>query len=561
MAHFHGFTGGKGGGSYANIVREKYRELGKYKSDVDESKSLENFDLVGRFKNADEVVSYVESEFESVIGCEYMKQPKNMRDPNKGRKPLANLVVTLPRELFDAWTDGPTTKTVDWYDEKTDSVVKKEVGLKTYERNITPEMRENIKGFGSHVLDFLKSQGFEEENILYGMVHMDEGTPHVEVGILCKTQSMQSVKDADGKRVKGADGKYLKSMQDTISYGNAIPQKAKMRKFHEDFDEHMANVYGKKGLILTGATKGNKTAEEMREYRKEQENINAQQVALCKAREEAENAKQNAKLSVQAELKDVMTSVKAYSETVTAEVNAKSESVERASETLVARTRELISSEVASMNVQKSELASSESAIFSTSEMLVNTSLSVDVVSENVQSEKAVQTAYASTLEHKEERLSATASALATRSAEVEQKSLHADNVLKQAEKEKAEAQEHKAWVKTALERFDGLREKANSYLDNLKAWIKGEKEEEEKENKRIISIATAHIMDMEQSGALKSIADAVREEAQEHMDNLETVVSTDPNDIAIDPKQVETPEELDFSQFEVKPKQNQRTF
>ena len=163
-----------------------------------------------------------------------------------------------------------------------------------------------------------------------------------------------------------------------------------------------------------------------------------------------------------------------------------------------------------------------------------------------------------------DERLSATASALATRSAEVEQKSLHADNVLKQAEKEKAEAQEHKAWVKTALERFSGLREKANSYLDSLKDWIKGEKEEEEKENKRIISIATAHIMDMEQSGALKSIADAVREEAQEHMDNLETVVSTDPNDIAIDPKQVETPEqseELDFSQFEVKPKQNQQTF
>lgn len=564
MAHFHGFTGGKNGGSYANIVREKYRELDGYKSDVDQSKSLENFDLVGRFKNADEVISYVENEFESVVGCEYMKQPKNMRDPNKGRKPLANLVVTLPRELFDAWTDGPTTKQVDWYDEKTDTVVKKEVGLKTYERNITPQMRENIKGFGSHVLDFLETQGFEKENILYGMVHMDEGTPHVEVGILCKTQSMQSVKGEDGKRVKGADGKYLKSMQDTISYGNAIPQKAKMRKFHENFDEYMSNVYGKKGLILTGATKGNKTAEEMREYREEQANINAQQVALRKAREDAENAKQNARLTVQAELKGVMDSVKAYSETVTAEVNAKSESVERTSETLITRTRELISSEVASMNIQKSELASSESAIFSTSEMLVNTSLSVTMVSENVENEKAVQTAYASELARTDERLSATASALATRSAEVEQKSLHADNVLKQAEKEKAEAQEHKAWVKTALERFSGLREKANSYLDSLKDWIKGEKEEEEKENKRIISIATAHIMDMEQSGALKSIADAVREEAQEHMDNLETVVSTDPNDIAIDPKQVETPEqaeELDFSQFEVKPKQNQRTF
>lgn len=564
MAHFHGFTGGKNGGSYANIVREKYRELDGYKSDVDQSKSLENFDLVGRFKNADEVISYVENEFESVVGCEYMKQPKNMRDPNKGRKPLANLVVTLPRELFDAWTDGPTTKQVDWYDEKTDTVVKKEVGLKTYERNITPQMRENIKGFGSHVLDFLEIQGFEKENILYGMVHMDEGTPHVEVGILCKTQSMQSVKGEDGKRVKGADGKYLKSMQDTISYGNAIPQKAKMRKFHENFDEYMSNVYGKKGLILTGATKGNKTAEEMREYREEQANINAQQVALRKAREDAENAKQNARLTVQAELKGVMDSVKAYSETVTAEVNAKSESVERTSETLITRTRELISSEVASMNIQKSELASSESAIFSTSEMLVNTSLSVTMVSENVENEKAVQTAYASELARTDERLSATASALATRSAEVEQKSLHADNVLKQAEKEKAEAQEHKAWVKTALERFSGLREKANSYLDSLKDWIKGEKEEEEKENKRIISIATAHIMDMEQSGALKSIADAVREEAQEHMDNLETVVSTDPNDIAIDPKQVETPEqaeELDFSQFEVKPKQKQRTF
>lgn len=563
MAHFHGFTGGKGGGSYANIVREKYRELDGYKSDVDQSKSLENFDLVGRFKNADEVISYVENEFESVIGCEYMKQPKNMRDPNKGRKPLANLVVTLPRELFDEWTDGPTTKTVDWYDEKTDSVVKKEVGLKTYERNITSQMRENIKGFGSHVLDFLESQGFEKENILYGMVHMDEGTPHVEVGILCKTQSMQSVKGEDGKRVKGADGKYLKAMQDTISYGNAIPQKAKMRKFHEDFDEYMANVYGKKGLILTGATKGNKTAEEMREYRAEQENINAQQVALRKAREEAENAKANAQLSVQAELKDVMNSVKAYSETVTAEVSAKSESVERASETLITRTRQLISSEVASMNAQKSELASSERAIFSTSENVESMRLSVVMASENVENEKAVQTAYASELAHTDERLSATASALATRSAEVEQKSLHADNVLKMAEKEKAEAQEHKTWVKTALERFDGLREKANGYLDSLKDWIKGEKEEEEKENKRLISLATAHIMDMEQSGALKSIADAVRAEANEHMDNLETVVTTDPNDIVIDPTQFETPddvEKIDFSNFEIKPKQNQHT-
>lgn len=560
MAHFHGFTGGKNGGSYANIVREKYRELDGYKSDVDQSKSLENFDLVGRFKNADDVISYVENEFESVVGCEYMKQPKNMRDPEKGRKPLANLVVTLPRELFDQWTDGPTTKTVDWYDQKTDSVIKKEVGLKTYERNITPEMRENIKGFGSHVLDFLETQGFEKENILYGMVHMDEGTPHVEVGILCKTQSMQSVKDADGKRVKGADGKYLKAMQDTISYGNAIPQKAKMSKFHENFDDYMADVYGKKGLILTGATKGNKTAEEMREYREEQANINAQQVALRKAREDAENAKQNAKLSVQAELKDVMTSVKAYSETVTAEVNAKSESVERASETLVARTRELISSEVSSMNVQKSELASSESAIFSTSEMLVNTSLSVGMVSENVENEKAVQTEYASTLATADERLSATATAVAMRSESVEQQSIHASNMLKSATEESKKAQEHKAWVKTALERFDGLREKANSYLSNLKDWIKGEKEEEEKENKRIISLVTAHIMDMEQSGALKSIADSLKAEASEHMDNLETVVTTDPNDIAIDPKQVEAPEELDFSQFEVKPKQNQQT-
>lgn len=560
MAHFHGFTGGKNGGAYANIVREKYRELDGYKSDVDQSKSLENFDLVGRFKNADEVINHVEKEFESVVGCEYMKQPKNMRDPNKGRKPLANLVVTLPRELFDAWTDGPTTKEIDWYDEKTDTVVKKEVGLKTYERNITPEMRENIKGFGSHVLNFLETQGFDKENVLYGMVHMDEGTPHVEVGILCKTQSMQSVKGEDGKRVKGADGKYLKAMQDTISYGNAIPQKAKMSKFHENFDEYMANVYGKKGLILTGATKGNKTAEEMREYREEQANINAQQVALRKAREDAENAKANAQLSVQAELKGVMDSVKAYSETVTAEVSAKSESVERASETLITRTRKLISSEVASMNVQKSELASSESMISSTSQTVENTSLSVVLMSETVQSEKAVQTEYASTLATAGERLSATATAVAMRSESVEQQSIHASNMLKSATEESKKAQEHKAWVKTALERFDGLREKANSYLSNLKDWIKGEKEEEEKENKRIISLVTAHIMDMEQSGALKSIADSLKAEASEHMDNLETVVTTDPNDIAIDPKQVEAPEELDFSQFEVKPKQNQQT-
>lgn len=563
MAHFHGFTGGKGGGSYANIVREKFRELGKYKSDVDESKSLENFDLVGRFKNADEVINHVEKEFESVVGCEYMKQPKNMRDPKKGRKPLANLVVTLPRELFDEWTDGPTTKTVDWYDEKTDTVVKKEVGLKTYERNITPQMRENIKGFGSHVLNFLESQGFEKENILYGMVHMDEGTPHVEVGILCKTQSLQSVKDADGKRVKGADGKYLKSMQDTISYGNAIPQKAKMRKFHENFDEYMANVYGKKGLILTGATKGNKTAEEMREYREEQANINAQQVALRKARESAEQEKANARATVKTELQDIMQDVARYSESVTAKVNAKSEIIERTSETLIERTQELISSDVTSMSMRKSELASSESAIFSTSENVVTASLSVVAMSENVQSEKAVQTSITSELTATSEHLTATASALATHSEAVEQKSLQADNMFKSAKEESAKAQEHKTWVKSALERFDGLREKASCYLDSLKAWIKSEKEEEEKENKRLISLATTAIMDMEQSGALKSIADSLKEDANEHMDNLETVVTTDPDDIVIDPTQFEMSddvEKIDFRNFGIKPKQNQRT-
>ena len=65
--------------------------------------------------------------------------------------------------------------------------------------------------------------------------------------------------------------------------------------------------------------------------------------------------------------------------------------------------------------------------------------------------------------------------------------------------------------------------------------------------------------MDMEQSGALKSIADAVRAEANEHLDNLETVVTTDPNDIVIDPTQFETPddvEKIDFSNFEIKPNQ-----
>lgn len=563
MAHFHGFTGGKGGGSYANIVREKYRELDKYKSDVDGSKSLENFDLVGRFKNADEVINYVEGEFKDVIGCEYMEQPKNMRDPEKGRKPLANLVVTLPRELFDEWTDGPTTKQVDWYDKKTDNVVKKEVELKTYERNITPEMRENIRGFGAHVLDFLKTQGFEKENILYGMVHMDEGTPHVEVGILCKTQSMQSVKNADGKRVKGADGKYLKAMQDTISYGNAIPQKAKMRKFHENFDEYMAGVYGKKGFILTGTTKGNKTAEEMREYREEQANINAQQVALRKAREEAENAKANAQLVVQAELKATVGAVTQYSESITAKVNAQSEAVKHTSETIAMRARSAQRSTIVSLSAQKSELVSSESAIFSTSQCVENTSLSIAMVSENMQSEKAVQTAYADTLVSTSERLSATASALAIRSETVEQQSIHASNVFKTATEEHEKAQEHKAWVKTALERFGSLREKANNYLSSLKEWIKGEKEEEEKENKRLISIATAAVMDLEQSGALQSIADDIRNKANEHMDNLETVVTTDPDAIAIDPSQFETPEQaekIDFSQFETKPKQNQRT-
>lgn len=270
MANFKGYSGG----NMENIVAEKFRELDSYNNAVHPEYTKNNYELLGRFKSSEEVSEYVYSEFEKVKGIDYYDQPKNMREGDKAVNCLVNLVVNLPQELMDEWTVS---------DEDKDKPA--------CERDFGEEGRAKIKEFGGHVLDFLKTQPFGDD-LLYAQMHMDETTPHVEVGFFPRAKGKRPVLDADGhkiqvgtREIKHKDGSvtvrktYQQEECDTVSSAKVL-SKTYLQDFHKDLDAYMTKVYGVPKLFHNGRTMGNKTLEEYKAMKEQTNALDSRENAL-----------------------------------------------------------------------------------------------------------------------------------------------------------------------------------------------------------------------------------------------------------------------------------------
>lgn len=270
MANFKGYSGG----NMENIVAEKFRELDSYNNAVHPEYTKNNYELLGRFKSSEEVSDYVYSEFEKVKGIDYYDQPKNMREGDKAVNCIVNLVVNLPQELMDEWT-----------------VKDEDKDKPACERDFGEEGRAKIKEFGGHVLDFLKTQPFGED-LLYAQMHMDETTPHVEVGFFPRAKGKRPVLDADGhkipvgtREIKHKDGSvtvrktYLQEDCDTVSSAKVL-SKTYLQDFHKDLDAYMTEVYGVPKLFHNGRTMGNKTLEEYKQMKDQQNELDSRENSL-----------------------------------------------------------------------------------------------------------------------------------------------------------------------------------------------------------------------------------------------------------------------------------------
>lgn len=319
MANFKGYSGG----NMENIVAEKFRELDTYNNAVHPEYTKNNYELLGRFKSSEEVSEYVYSEFEKVKGIDYYDQPKNMREGDKAVNCLVNLVVNLPQELMDEWT-----------------VSEEDKDKPACERDFGEEGQAKIKEFGGHVLDFLKTQPFGED-LLYAQMHMDETTPHVEVGFFPRAKGKRPVLDADGhkipngtREIKHKDGSvtvrktYLQEDCDTVSSAKVL-SKTYLQDFHKDLDAYMTEVYGVPKLFHNGRTMGNKTLEEYKAM-KEQTNALDSRENTLNGREKALDRKER-ELAV----------TRADSVRTKAKYEAKLEELNKREETLNAKESEL----------------------------------------------------------------------------------------------------------------------------------------------------------------------------------------------------------------------------
>lgn len=319
MANFKGYSGG----NMENIVAEKFRELDSYNNAVHPEYTKNNYELLGRFKSSEEVSEYVYSEFEKVKGIDYYDQPKNMREGDKAVNCIVNLVVNLPQELMDEWT-----------------VKDEDKDKPACERDFGEEGRAKIKEFGGHVLDFLKTQPFGED-LLYAQMHMDETTPHVEVGFFPRAKGKRPVLDADGhkipvgtREIKHKDGSvtvrktYLQEDCDTVSSAKVL-SKTYLQDFHKDLDAYMTEVYGVPKLFHNGRTMGNKTLEEYKQMKDQQNELDSRENVL-NGREKALDRKER-ELAV----------TKADSVRTKAKYEAKLEELNKREETLSAKESEL----------------------------------------------------------------------------------------------------------------------------------------------------------------------------------------------------------------------------
>lgn len=211
MAHLDKFTRTDSRG----VLKEAYRELRKYKNNVDTSLSMNNYSMEG-IKSSKETLKRVDARCAEVMNGRKMQKQTNV---------VVSCAYTLPEYFYDKPAD------------------------------------EQRKCFDA-VYRFIQDR-YGKENVIDGVVHNDETTPHMTVYTVPVTTSR-------------------KTGNITVSSASLCTQK-EFNTFHKDLESYMEKEFGVKGLALNGRTKGNFTLGEL----KERTRIKEEQV-LLKAKVEAE---------------------------------------------------------------------------------------------------------------------------------------------------------------------------------------------------------------------------------------------------------------------------------
>jgi hypothetical protein len=610
MANFKGYSGG----NMENIVAEKFRELDSYNNAVHPEYTKNNYELLGRFKSSEEVSEYVYSEFEKVKGIDYYDQPKNMREGDKAVNCIVNLVVNLPQELMDEWT-----------------VKDEDKDKPACERDFGEEGRAKIKEFGGHVLDFLKTQPFGED-LLYAQMHMDETTPHVEVGFFPRAKGKKPVLDADGhkiqtgtREIKHKDGSvtvrktYLQEECDTVSSAKVL-SKTYLQDFHKDLDAYMTKVYGVPKLFHNGRTMGNKTLEEYKAMRDQENALDSRENTL-NGRERALDRKER-ELAV----------TKADSVRTKAKYEAKLEELNKREETLNAKESELEKNalklkeftkeanarlEQARGWEQRAQKAEAKAEVLENSakqheeraQELENNAKEREAKAEALEKSAKTREMQAGIRESRAKRREENARALENSAKEREAKAETLENNAKQRE-EKAEKLENNAKTREAnaekLENSAKKREQdvtaremrvkhretavterenaVNKVVEQLKAtyqnakeslsdvfgrWFHHAKEEEERKKREAVAKTVSNSVDESINTAVNAVSENEPERANKALEDADKLVK-DTTEIIIDEGQFETDADrvkeqlkeqlgLDPDQFEMG-QSNQRT-
>ena len=275
MAHLDKFTRTDSRG----VLKEAYRELHKYKNNVDTSLSMNNYSMEG-IKSSKEALKRVDARCAEVMNGRKMQKQTNV---------VVSCAYTLPEYFYD--------KPVD----------------------------EQRKCFDA-VYRFIQDR-YGKENVIDGVVHNDETTPHMTVYTVPVTTSR-------------------KTGNITVSSASLCTQK-EFNTFHKDLESYMEKEFGVKELALNGRTKGNFTLEELKERTrvkegqdKRDEELDKREKGLYAKIQEAEDAKKEQvllKAKVEAE-KEQLDKDKADFE---AEMQAEREALEDEKSSLESQKKEI----------------------------------------------------------------------------------------------------------------------------------------------------------------------------------------------------------------------------
>lgn len=219
MAHLDKFTRTDSRG----VLKEAYRELRKYKNNVDTSLSMNNYSMEG-IKSSKEALKRVDARCIEVMNGRKMQKQTNV---------VVSCAYTLPEYFYDKPAD------------------------------------EQRKCFDA-VYRFIQDR-YGKDNVIDGVVHNDETTPHMTVYTVPVTTSR-------------------KTGNITVSSASLCTQK-EFNTFHKDLECYMEKEFGVKGLALNGRTKGKFTLEELKERTRVKEEQDKREQGLNIKMQEVEDAK------------------------------------------------------------------------------------------------------------------------------------------------------------------------------------------------------------------------------------------------------------------------------